>query len=56
LSEVLELAGQLGKLPHQVVIGGIEVGQTVPYGGVSPQTKAALPELIRRIWSEISRA
>lgn len=56
LSSVLELADRLGRLPGDVVIWGIEAGRTTPNDGLSPEIVAALPELMRQVWSEISRA
>lgn len=56
LSSVLELAARLGRLPDDVVIWGIEAGRTTPNDSLSPEIVAALPELMRQVWSEISRA
>jgi hydrogenase maturation protease len=56
LSGVLELAEKLGRLPPEVIVWGIEIGPVVPAAGASPQVLEALPDLVRRIWSELFHA
>jgi len=56
LRDVLEMAGQLGRLPSEVIVWGIEAGRVVPDAGVSPEVQQALPDLVQRIWSELDHA
>jgi hydrogenase maturation protease len=56
LSDVLEMAGRLGRLPSAVVVWGIEAGQVAPDSGVSTEIRRALPDLVERISRELGHA
>jgi hydrogenase maturation protease len=56
LHVVLQLADKLGRLPAEVVVWGIELGQVAPYTSVSQEIEEALPVLIQRIRSELGHA
>ncbi|HXG08202.1 MAG TPA: hydrogenase maturation protease [Gemmataceae bacterium] len=49
----LQLAATLGMLPPRVVIFGIEAASLDLRQGLSPAVAAAVPELVRRIASEL---
>lgn len=52
-AEALQLADTLGTLPPRVVIFGIEAASLDPHRDLSPAVAAAVPELVRRIVSEL---
>ncbi len=53
LCSALELAKQLGRLPPEVVVFGIEIGDDEPVGGVSGEVLRAVEELEAVIVAEI---
>jgi hydrogenase maturation protease len=53
--EVLNLAAQLGRLPAQVILWGVEVASTEPGQGLSPDATAAVPTLVERLDRELTK-
>ncbi len=53
LAATLELAARLGRLPAEVVIWGIEAGQSELHGELSPDVAKSLPELIKQVRGEV---
>ena len=56
LSEVLEMAGRLDRLPAHVVVWGIEASPVAPVSEVSPEVGQVLAVVAEKIWSELSPA
>jgi hydrogenase maturation protease len=52
-SDVLRLAGKLGRLPPCVVLYAIEIGQSAPNATMSAPVAAAIPEVVERISEEV---
>lgn len=46
--EILALAAELGRLPEQVYLWGVEIVSTEPGRGLSPSVAAALPDVIEQ--------
>ena len=51
--EVLHVAAALGRLPDYVMLWGIEVATTKPGRELSPKVKAALPEIIQKLYWQL---
>ncbi len=54
LAEVLALAATLGLLPAQVIIHGMEAGETTSESGLSPTVAMALPRLVEQLVGELA--
>ena len=54
LTDVLQLADTLGRLPQFAVIYGVEVAQCQPQADMSAIVYAALPELTSKVTGELS--
>jgi hydrogenase maturation protease len=50
---VLALAERLGRLPPTVVLYAVELADCEPNQDLTPEVKAALPVLCRRVWQEL---
>jgi hydrogenase maturation protease len=53
LAQTLGIADQLGKLPRQVIVWTIEMGDSDPLADVTPAVHRAVDQLVKRMLDEI---
>jgi hydrogenase maturation protease len=54
VGDALALAARLGRLPPRLIVYGIEVANCRPGSSLNPAVEQALPDLTRRICSELN--